>query len=630
MMRYRFDQFELDPARHELWRDGEPVALQPKVLDVLLFLAENSLRTLSKDEILSAVWKDVATTEASLVRCISLLRKELVGRDGRELIRTVRGRGYSMAVPVEIVKATVAQPRPGQIPDAEAPAGPAGTKTGGRSGPPRRLLVSAAGLSLIVLLGRFGFPADHLAAGPQDSTQPSIAVLPLLDLSPQGDQKHLADGVALALADRMSALPGIDLLSPRLSFRGRSPEDDPIQVARDLRVDLVATGTFRRSKDQIDVRLELFEARDGRERWSQSFSYPEREHLSMQRRIATELAMHIDTSATAMFAAPSRLPRSLSAYEFYLRGLRAAREVKHEELRIAIAHYQLAVEIDSSFLAGYVALAVACYELWNLDESDQGATGLLIAAESAVQRALELAPGDHAALAALAQIKLNARDWKGSEDAFRQALAVGDSAKARRGYGNLLMLLARLDEAGPHFERMIELEPLSALNQRALGRFHLYRGAHAMAIPPLEKSLQLDPTEPFAPRLMASAHHYLGNDRESRDAFLLIAPAWMRAPLRGWEWAMGPGAALRAALELDALRTGDPCREDPQGSAIAWAHLEEAESMYSCLEKASSRHLWYVQVEPVYASYRGSARFAEILERAGFPVRVVTARRSGE
>jgi predicted ATPase len=102
-MRFRFADCVLDADRFELWRAGAPVAVQPKVLELLLFLVRNRERAVTKQELLEAVWPDTATGEGSLTRAVSFARSALGERerDGK-VIRTVRGRGYRIGVPVSI------------------------------------------------------------------------------------------------------------------------------------------------------------------------------------------------------------------------------------------------------------------------------------------------------------------------------------------------------------------------------------------------------------------------------------------------------------------------------------------------------------------------------------------------
>ena len=102
-MRLRFADCVLDVDRFELSRAGRPVAVQPKVLDLLLFLLRQGERTVSKQELLDAVWPDVATGESSLTRAVSFARAALGERErDARVIRTVRGRGYRIGVPVAL------------------------------------------------------------------------------------------------------------------------------------------------------------------------------------------------------------------------------------------------------------------------------------------------------------------------------------------------------------------------------------------------------------------------------------------------------------------------------------------------------------------------------------------------
>lgn len=102
-MRFRFSDCVLDADRFELMRSGRPVAVQPKVLELLLFLVRNHERAVTKRELLDAVWPDTATGETSLTRAVSFARAAVGERErDARVIRTVRGRGYRVGVPVVV------------------------------------------------------------------------------------------------------------------------------------------------------------------------------------------------------------------------------------------------------------------------------------------------------------------------------------------------------------------------------------------------------------------------------------------------------------------------------------------------------------------------------------------------
>ena len=88
-MRYEFGDFVLDVSRRVLLRSGEPVALAPKALELLIALVERPAAVLSKREILARVWPDTFVEEANVAQNISLLRKA-VG----DLIVTIPRSGY--------------------------------------------------------------------------------------------------------------------------------------------------------------------------------------------------------------------------------------------------------------------------------------------------------------------------------------------------------------------------------------------------------------------------------------------------------------------------------------------------------------------------------------------------------
>src|SRR5258708_35669481 len=92
---YRFGQFVLDPGRRTLSRADSPLSLTPKAFDVLLFLAQNSNRLVTKEELLQAVWGNTFVEEGNLTQYISHLCKALGDHpeDTRLLVTSPR-KGY--------------------------------------------------------------------------------------------------------------------------------------------------------------------------------------------------------------------------------------------------------------------------------------------------------------------------------------------------------------------------------------------------------------------------------------------------------------------------------------------------------------------------------------------------------
>jgi len=96
---YRFDEFELDPSSRTFSRNGAQIPLYPKAFEILVYLATNPGRVVTKEEIFQAVWPESFVEEGNLARQVSSLRRALGDRS--TCIATVPGRGYQFTAKVE-------------------------------------------------------------------------------------------------------------------------------------------------------------------------------------------------------------------------------------------------------------------------------------------------------------------------------------------------------------------------------------------------------------------------------------------------------------------------------------------------------------------------------------------------
>src|SRR6186713_567956 len=89
-----FGRFRLDEPARTLTLDASPVALQPRVFDLLVYLINNRMRVVAKDELLDTLWSGVVVTEGSLQRAVSVLRSVLRAGGSPEAVQTFARRGY--------------------------------------------------------------------------------------------------------------------------------------------------------------------------------------------------------------------------------------------------------------------------------------------------------------------------------------------------------------------------------------------------------------------------------------------------------------------------------------------------------------------------------------------------------
>jgi DNA-binding winged helix-turn-helix (wHTH) protein/Tfp pilus assembly protein PilF len=101
---FRFGEFQIDALTRTLRREKELVTLNRRAFDVLLYLAQNPGRVVSRDELLKNAWPDTFVDENSLAQSISALRRALDEKPGdNNYVVTLPGRGYQFVVPVQVL-----------------------------------------------------------------------------------------------------------------------------------------------------------------------------------------------------------------------------------------------------------------------------------------------------------------------------------------------------------------------------------------------------------------------------------------------------------------------------------------------------------------------------------------------
>lgn len=267
---FEFDGFRLDVKRRQLLRRGMPIQLTAKALDTLLFLIRNHDSTVTKAELMNAIWPDAAVEENNLTQQISALRRVLGERpNDHRFIVTVPGRGYCFVA--ELKQAgpeSVTHEWTSKWRDAFAMHFDAGALRGYSVAVVQILLVSFAFL--------------WSAMSDSDPTQRhSLAVLNF-KASSSGDE-FIGNGISETLRARLGSVED-------LTVRPAVAERDALDAGRRLRVDTVVTGSVQRDHDRIRVAVELLDVSDGRIIWGKTFDDTASNIFALQDAIAGEVA----------------------------------------------------------------------------------------------------------------------------------------------------------------------------------------------------------------------------------------------------------------------------------------------------------------------------------------------------
>ena len=515
----------LDPQKRTLYRDKSPVPLTPKAFDVLLFLAQNPNRLITKDELLKAVWGDTFVEEANLTQYISHLRKALGGNsEDCRLIVTISRKGYQFAADVVLSEAadipkqdeaqvlTSGVPTPGIAVEAKAgnqnsPAevtnvleSPKVNAAIPKPASHRRIAAVLSAFAVVLVVAGYISWRRFRAALPPRSEKIMLAVLPFQNLTGDPKQEYLADGLTEEMIAQLSRQHPEQLgVIARTSVMGYKHGDQRLdQIGRDLSVQYVLENSLRGSGDHLRVTVQLLQVKDQSHLWGQDYDYRSRDVLSLEDDVAKAVAGEIQIRLTPQQQADFTRLRHVNAEAFdaYMEGRFFLDRDSAGDLNRAVSYFEQAIQLDSSYALARVGLSRALFR-----QADRGSVplkeGRRLAGE-AVQRALALDPNLAEAHAGIGQIKREADwDWTGANASLRRALELdpGNSAVLNLAAG-LALSLGRFEEAVELDRRAIALDPLNAALRGSLAETCSILGRHKEAEVEFKKALEINPDLP--------------------------------------------------------------------------------------------------------------------------------------
>jgi TolB-like protein/DNA-binding winged helix-turn-helix (wHTH) protein/cytochrome c-type biogenesis protein CcmH/NrfG len=513
--RLRFDRFVLDLGRGSLALDGSELALRPKTFAVLQHLVENSGRLVSKEELFSAVWPGIVTTDDVLVQSVSELRRAL-GDDSSRLIRTIPRRGYRFESEVSVLDAT-GEPAPEVVPGVPPAAEP----------PPlrRRRVILLASVTVAAL---FAAGALWIGLGERSTTRsadtgarPGIAVLPFVDHSDEPGREYFADGLTQDIINALGRFSALTVVSWNAVFPYKNKAASPEKVGRGLAVAYVVEGSVRRIGEQVRVSAQLVDTRQGQVLWSARFDGALADVFALQDRITGEIVGALAIRVTQIeqrrvFAKPTA---SLEAYDYVLRARPALQHPTRAEIAEARALLRRAIELDPGYAAAHAALAETYYIATSMGWAESP-TAFMDRAEESALRALALDNAEVRARVILGRIHIFHQRYKEAEAEIERAIAINpNDARSLAGRGNILMWLGRTDAAIDALERAQRIDPdLSPIDRFALGLAYYLKRRYDAAIEQAELNLRGTAGASFSRVVLAAAYAQLGRAGDAARA----------------------------------------------------------------------------------------------------------------
>jgi TolB-like protein/class 3 adenylate cyclase/Tfp pilus assembly protein PilF len=486
----RFADFELDTALFELRQAGEPIPLEPQVFDLLVFLARNSHRTVTREEIYAEIWGDRIVSDAALSSQIKAARRA-VGDDGtsQHTITTVHGRGFRFVAPIE---------------------------NGNRA---------ATGDAVHTT-------SDQTA--PAVSKKPSVAVLPFVNLNQDASEDVFADGLAEDITTALAKNRWLTVIARNPAFAFRGSKESINAIGKKLAADYLVTGSMRKAGTRFRISVQIADAETEQSVWSERFDRDKVDIFDLQDEISELVAARIESELglSEQKKAERRPRKNLGSWDLYQLATAEFYKFTPESNLKCQEMLKEVIALDPEFAAAHSRLAYAIVLSMVYFDAPCNPTKM-DAALAAAERAIKLDDQDANGYFALGRVRLARCEYDHAIGALEQAIELNPClAVAHCGLGDSLAYEGLLDQAIEQFEQAVRLSPHDPFrwgffSYRSLA--HLFRGEFQDAAAWARRAVQVPNAQYWARAHLVAALGHLGDQAAAQTALkelMEIKPAF--------------------------------------------------------------------------------------------------------
>ena len=449
-------------------------------------------------------------------------------------------------------------------------------------------------------------------------SQRSIAVLAFADMSQNGDQEYLSDGIAEELLNLLARIPELRVISRSSAFSYKGKQVKLEQIARELNVAHVLEGSVRQSGNRVRITAQLIDARSDTHLWSQTYDRTLEDIFAIQDEIAAAVVEQLKVTLLGGTPSVADANADPEAYALVLQARQLALRGTAEGYEQSIDLYRQALAVQPGYAVAWVGLATNYSNQANKSLRQPG-EGYALAREAA-QRALSVQPNYAPALAHLGWIAMiYDNDLPLAARYLERALALEPSNLAIVGNSaTLLYTLGRLEASIALDEYVVAHDPVNPTGHANLAEGYLSVGRYRQSISSYEMALRLSPNR-------IATHYFMGvalllngqpeaallaMQQEGFEVLRLLGLAMVRSAMGEVDASDALLAELIASYEQDAA----------YNIAYVLAYRGESDRAFEWLAKAvlyADPGLTDIVGEPLFKSLHADPRWLPFLESIG-------------
>lgn len=601
------------------------VHLEPKVMEVLVYLVERAGDVVTRDQFIERVWHGRVVTDEVLSRCISLLRTHL-GDNPREprYIQTVPKIGYRMVWPIEPPAEAARAGSAPTVPSSHAES-PLTTPTAPRASRARGILIwtGIGGFLLAVAWGVHRYTAQTPRGAPSSRT--AIAVLPFANISGDPANEYFSDGLTEEIIDRLTMVPGLRVAARTSAFSFKDKNQDVRTIAARLGVDYILEGSVRKEGNRVRITAQLVDATRGFHVWSEPFDVELGSIFVVQDEIANAIVSRLsprlagDQAGKGISTQPPT--RVIEAYELLLRGRYHLKRRDEAPIRRSIALFEQALKLDPGFVEAYcdLARAYALLPYYSYEDRDEMFDQAIVTIDrgAAIKSAVREASQDTVAF-----IHFGRWEWVDAEEGFRRALSAQPTdPNLQQWYSQLLASVGYAAKSLEHAQIARSLDVLSPVVNDRLAVAYLWINDDERARQQFELAGELGMGLTPNPEAYVVALLRRGEYQRARD--ILVDLQKLFAHSRDWIdpfIAAVKNPTLRPAAVAAVARAADAHAISLRYQFGAWLYLGEADRAMNVAQQLLEERGEF-DIEFLFAReasvLRSHPRFGELVTELG-------------
>lgn len=521
---FQIGDYRIDVGDNTITNSSTSTHIEPKAMQVLYVLACHAGETVSRAELMQAVWGDRIVVEDALTRAISKLRAAFGDNVAKQLIQTVPKKGYRLKAVVkwdDVTKPTT------QVSSAFS-------SSVRKTFTWHRLLVISVCIALLIVGYQYtdsptltsnvsttenASSEENEIVDEAESNRVSIAFLPLQNLTSNTRAEFLAEGIPEEISSVLTRYPQITVKSRYAAYAYAKQGYSLQEIAKRLAVDYLFEGSVRSEGNNFRIVTRLVSADSEQVIWSEAFVYPATRLSLATNEIAKVVLQQVkpDVQIEEMVGRNTH-NIDIDAYQYYLTAVYWLMHGKTSDwFALAQAALKKAVAIDERFAAahGRLAYVYARYDFHDVHMSEEVA---LSNANEAISRALMLDENEINAYLAQAILATKKKHFQAAEIALERVLSLDeDHVTAMYLYSELELARNDFSRALQFAEKARERDPLSPWVNVNIAMVHYWRGEFDEALQALHIALSVDENYTWAYLWQAKIYNQQGFHEQAID-----------------------------------------------------------------------------------------------------------------